>query len=308
MRVLVIGLGVQGQKRVAALGGDAVATADPVAPSARYASIEQAPLDDFDAAFVCTQDREKVGLLRHLLSRRKHVLVEKPLLAREDATILELAELARASGVACYTAYNHRFEPHVRRLRDTLGAGVLGRIYLARLFYGNGTAADVRRSPWRDRGLGVLADLGSHLLDLVLFFFGPPAAKLEAWSVNRFENRAWDHVVFGAGGSPTLALEVSLVCWKNAFRIDVYGDRGSVHVEGLCKWGPSTFTLRRRVFPSGRPTEEIETLECADPTWAAEHEHFERLCATGGTNLENDLWINAVLRELGRAQGGDLDG
>ena len=47
-------------------------------------------------------------------------------------------------------------------------------------FYGNGTARDVRNSPWRDQGFGVLPDLGSHLLDMVLFLFGNGGRLLRA--------------------------------------------------------------------------------------------------------------------------------
>jgi hypothetical protein len=40
------------------------------------------------------------------------------------------------------------------------------------------------------------------------------------------------------------------------------------------------------------------TLVQADPTWAAEYEHFKRLCGSGESNIENDLWINQRLNEL----------
>src|SRR5262249_14495758 len=150
-------------------GADAVATVDPVAPDANYRALEDVPLDTYEAALVCTPDHAKHAALAYLLSHGKHVLVEKPLLAAGAATLQELANLASRSNVACYTAYNHRFEPHVRRLKELLDAGTLGEIYLARFFYGNGTAREVQRSSWRDQGAGVLTDLGSHLLDLTLF-------------------------------------------------------------------------------------------------------------------------------------------
>ena len=76
------------------------------------------------------------------------------------------------TGAVCYTAYNHRFEPHYVRMRDLVKSGVLGDIYRCRMFYGNGTARLVRDSAWRDRGAGVLPDLGSHLLDTARFWFG----------------------------------------------------------------------------------------------------------------------------------------
>ena len=52
-----------------------------------------------------------------------------------------------------------------------MGSGVLGKVYHCRMFYGNGTARLVRDSAWRDKGAGVLPDLGSHLLDTINFWF-----------------------------------------------------------------------------------------------------------------------------------------
>lgn len=298
MKLAIIGLGIQGRKRLAVAGADAVATVDPVVPTATYDTIEQAPLDSFDAACVCTPDQTKLELVHYLLAHGKHILVEKPLLATEPGQLRALAERAHASGLACYTAYNHRFEPHIARLKAILEAGTLGAIYLVRGFYGNGTAVEIKRSPWRDQGSGVLRDLGSHLLDLMGFLFGEPEGRWERWSVNRFENRAFDHAMFGASGRPTFELEATYVSWCNTFTLDVYGARGSAHLQGLCKWGPSLLTVRQRVWPSGRPTEEIFRMECADPTWTLEYHHFKQLCRTGGTNLANDLWISSILNEL----------
>src|SRR5262249_38617597 len=130
MRCIIVGVGVQGRKRRAVAGADAVATVDPVAPDANYRALEDVSLNMYEAALVCTPDHAKHGALAYLLSHGKHVLVEKPLLAAGAATLQELANLASRSNVACYTAYNHRFEPHVRRLKELLDAGTLGEIYL----------------------------------------------------------------------------------------------------------------------------------------------------------------------------------
>ena len=172
-----------------------------------------------------------------------------------------------STGAACYTAYNHRFEPHLVRLRDAIGSGAIGDVYQARFFYGNGTARDVRNSAWRDRGLGVIPDLGSHLLDLAMFLFGDVDASLEVWSANRFENRSYDHVIFGANGRPVLELEASLLSWRNTFRADVFGSAGSAHVDGLCKWGPSVYTLRlfiRTMHNRVAPNVESREMSLAD--------------------------------------------
>ena len=301
MKVIVVGLGVQGHKRRAVAGTDCVATVDPVHAEATYKTVQQVPVDSYDAALVCTPDDPKGGILDYLLSRGKHVLVEKPLWAPSDADISRLQEVARKYDAVCYTAYNHRFEPHYVRMRETIASGVLGRIYHCRMFYGNGTARLVRDSAWRDQGAGVLPDLGSHLLDTANFWFGDLGDQFEVFSASCFENRAPDHVVLGSrGAQPRLELEMTLLSWRNHFTCDVFAERGSAHIRSLCKWGPTTFTLRRRVLPSGKPPEESVTLAEEDPTWKIEYAHFRKLCESREkTDLGQDLWLQKTLRSLG---------
>lgn len=301
MRVVVLGLGVQGRKRKAVAAGDVVAVVDPVHAEADHRQLEAVPLDSYDAALVCTPDEPKIELLRYLLSNGKHLLVEKPLFAQRPADLVELKQLALANRAVCYTAYNHRFEPHFMRMREVIASGRLGRIYAVRMFYGNGTARLVRESAWRDQGAGVLPDLGSHLLDTLHFWLGEPPSGFTVHSANCFENNAFDHVAFGARGKVLLQCEVTLLSWRNHFYADVFAEAGSAHISSLCKWGPSTFTVRDRKLPSGRPDEESVTLVQPDPTWDSEYAHFKALCASGGSNIDNDIWINDTLRLLGAA-------
>jgi predicted dehydrogenase len=298
VKVVVVGLGIQGKKRLAIAGVDVAATVDPVKPEAQYKCIEDVPRGNYDGALVCTPDAAKLPILRYLLEHGKHVLVEKPLLGETPEDLPELEMLATSRGAVCYTAYNHRFEPHIVNLRNILNSGRLGRIYSARFFYGNGTARDARNSPWRDKGFGVLPDLGSHLLDTVLFLFGPVEGDCRMWRADRFENRAYDRYLFGFHGPLPVDCEMTMLSWRNTFHADVYGELGSAHIYCLCKWGPSTLTVRRRVLPSGRPDEEASTLVCADPTWAIEYEHFKSLCQSPCTNIGNDMWIQSRLQEL----------
>ena len=301
MRAIVAGLGVQGHKRRAVAGADCVAVVDPVNPEAGYKRVEDVPLGSYDAVLACIPDEPKLEVLEYLLSHGKHVLVEKPLWAARDEDIARLEAIARAKRAVCYTAYNHRFEPHYVRMRDTIVSGVLGELYHCRLFYGNGTARLGRDSAWRDQGAGVLPDLGSHLLDTVNFWFGGRDADFEVLFSRRFENRAPDHVVIGSRRTkPQLELEMTLLSWRNHFTCDLFAEKGSAHISSLCKWGPTTFTLRTRVLPSGRPKEEPLTLEQPDPTWALEYAHFKKLCESGApTDLGRDLWLQRTLRRLG---------
>ena len=298
MRVIVVGLGVQGRKRTAVAAKDLVATVDPFNAEARYRFVQDVPINEYDAALLCIPDDAKIELITYLLSNGKHLLVEKPLLVGNSDDLARIKSLACKNSAVCYTAYNHRFEPHFVRMKQTIESGRLGKIYCMRMFYGNGTAQLVRESAWRDQGAGVLPDLGSHLLDTVLFWFGKPLLPFDIYSSNCFENASFDHFSFGVNGSPVLQLEMTLLNWRNHFYADVFAEKGSAHIQSLCKWGPSTFTLRDRKIPSGRPDEESVTLIQADPTWELEYQHFKLLCKTGQSNIENDIWINNVLKNL----------
>lgn len=301
MKVIVVGLGTQGKKRQRAAGADYVASVDPNNPEADYRLPQDVPLPDYDAVLICVPDEPKPNLIRYFLHSGKHVLVEKPLVAVHDTDIEMLENLARTTGAVLYTAYNHRFEPHFVRMRDLIASGKLGTIYSCRMFYGNGTARLVRDSAWRDTGAGVLPDLGSHLLDTCRFWFGDIPDTFRVIAANRFENRAPDHVIIGTEERrPRLELEMTLCMWRNHFTCDILAEKGSAHIESLCKWGPSTFIHRQRVLPSGRPIEEVLTLPEGDPTWALEYTHFKNLCQKkAAADLGNDLWLQRTLQRLG---------
>ena len=303
MRVIIVGLGVQGEKRMRAAGNDAVATVDPFKDEATYRNLEDVPAANYDAALLCVPDEAKLDLVDHLLQNGKHCLVEKPLIADNDADLERIATIAADKGVVCYTAYNHRFEPHFIHMKDALESGALGTVYALRMFYGNGTARLVRESAWRDQGAGVLPDLGSHLLDTLSFWLDE--AKMRKFTIvtaNCFENRAFDHINIGSPGVPNLQMEMTLLSWRNHFYADIIAERGSAHITSMCKWGPTDFVLRERKLPSGRPGESVKRLEQPDPTWEAEYAYFKAICADPAAhafgNTQTDIWINATLRQL----------
>jgi len=303
MRAIVVGLGIQGKKRSAIAGSELVATVDPVHPEANYKDLKDVPIEKYDAALVCTPDEAKVEILTYLLSNKKHVLVEKPLLTKNTDVLISLKSLAEKNKVTLYTAYNHRFEPHFVNLKKLIEKQELGKLYLAKFFYGNGTARDVRNSVWKDKGSGVLADIGSHLLDTIYFLFGNKVEDIVKKNFNAFENKSFDHVLFGTSenykGLPALDLEATMLSWRNTFRLDLFAENGSAHIDCLCKWGPSTFTVRKRVLPSGVPPEEGIVLKCSDPTWKLEYDHFKNLTLKAENNTDADIWILKTLQKLG---------
>lgn len=284
LRTVIAGRGIQGIKRKSLCGDDFVAFVDPFSDEADFKDITEVPLESYDAVLGCIPDNPKSDFARYCLSNGKHVLLEKPFWVPDESHFNELQNLAYSNKAVCYTAYNHRFEPHFQKMYELLKSGKLGRVYHCRMFYGNGTARLVRNSEWRDQGGGVLPDLGSHLLDTCHYWFGGEINH-KNWKIifaNRFENKAPDHVVMGyQDGVISIELEMTMLMWRNHFTCDVLAENGSAHIRSLCKWGPSTFTHRERILPSGRPIEYAETLVLPDPTWKVEYEYFKSLIYGG---------------------------
>lgn len=300
MRVIVVGLGVQGKKRQQVAGTECVATVDPVNPDADYRDVCDVPLSSYDAALVCLPDEPKFSVLEYLLTNKKHVLVEKPLWVAERDQLFQLQTLSQENQTVLYTAYNHRFEPHIKNVADKLKQNAIGVVYRCRLFYGNGTAALAKASAWRDTGGGVLPDLCCHLLDFMDYWFDLRDANYQCMDAQCHENKAPDHVVIFNHEAPIkIEFEMSMLSWRNSFYADIIGEKGSLHIDSFCKWGPSQLIQRQRILPSGRPTEHSETVVKPDPTWALEYEYFKNLVQnTTVDTLDKDIWIHDQIARL----------
>tara|TARA_B100000989_G_C19506056_1_gene456569 strand:+ start:431 stop:1345 length:915 start_codon:yes stop_codon:yes gene_type:complete len=300
MRILIVGLGIQGNKRAVYAKKDLVASVDPYVSTADYKNIFDVPLDLYDSAMLCVPDKKKEELIEYCINNNKNVLVEKPLFLSGEEKFKEFENEANRMKCVIYTAYNHRFEPHFINIKNFLNSKKLGKIYRCKLYYGNGTAKLVRTSKWRDQGSGVIHDLASHLIDTLYFWFGNFSSNFELNYANNYENRAPDNAIISTRINSTyIDFEISMLSWRNTFKCDIIGEKGSIHINSLCKWGPSEFLFRKRKFPSGKPKETKKIIVKKDPTWLKEYKHFKNLCTKKiKTNLSKDLKIERILKKI----------
>ena len=298
MRYIVIGNGNVGKKRRAVLGAKCVAVVDPFDKSVDYPDCRNVPLDTFDAAVLAIPNNVKIEILEYLLVNKKSAIVEKPFFFKDRHVAERLNALAKANDRIWYTSYNHRFEPLIVKLKEMLKDGLIGQLYFAKLVYGNGTVKNIANT-WRDVGSGVLEDLGCHLIDLVSFLFHDREHKFKLTWAHNYEAKTWDYCLFSTVKGD-MQFTCSTLVWKNTFTIDIYGSKGSLHLDGLNKWGGTTLIYRERVFPSGVPKEKVEKTSGFDITWAKDIEHFEKLVSSGETSCRNDLYISESIQSLMR--------
>lgn len=300
MKILIVGLGVQGQKRKKILNKHKIITFDKYNKLADFKNIKDIPSDNYDCVFLCVPDDQKFQLMKFFINKKKHILVEKPLYFKNLKDFYLIQRNAIKNNVLCYVAYNHQFEPHFIKIKKLLSSKSIGKIYSCRIFYGNGTAKLVKKSNWRDKGSGVLQDLAPHLLDILSTWFKNKKFKFKVVSSNKFENNSLDHVVIlSQSNKIRVELEMTMCMWKNHLTCDIIGSKGSAHIDSLCKWGPSSLIVRKRKFPAGIPSETNKTLRMSDPTWKLEHRHFFNLIKKKKkTDLRHDVWIYKELKKM----------
>ncbi len=296
MRYLLVGLGNIGRKRQVELGSRCVATVDPANQAADFRDARETAGVEYDAAILSVPTAAKLPLAMHFLGQGTHLLVDKPLLFDDRAQADRLLALSAEHGAACVTSYNHRHEPALAKLKALIEAGALGRLYHGRLHYGNGTVRNLVGS-WRDAGLGVLEDLASHLIDLASYLFPQRPLGFEVVDLRSCELEAPDHGLLRSIDG-ALQLEVSFLAWKNSFGIDLFGELGSLHLSGLQKWQGSQLIWRKRVLPSGAPTEQRFEFSGEDLSWAADLQAFEQAVRGGGNTIEHDWRISEQLTGL----------
>ncbi len=300
MRVVIVGMGVQGLKRKKILGKHFQYSADKF-KKANFKTIKNVPLNKYDTVFVCVPDNQKFSIVEYCLKNNKHVLVEKPLLLRDKKKFNLLKKLADKNNLAFYTAYNHRFEPGLEKIRDLIAKKSIGKIYRCRIFYGNGTSLLVKKSKWRDKKLGVISDIGSHLIDMCMFIFGKNFKKIKLLEANKFENKAYDHSIISLNiNSISVELEMTLCSWENSFNFDIIGSNGSIHMNSLCKWSNSEVSLKSRKYPSGFPKVKKFLFKKGDPSWKKEHHFFKKMIRQkrNKTTFLKDILISNSLTKL----------
>ena len=269
----------------------------------KFKDYKKIPMNLFSSAFLCLPDKLKKKASKYFINKKKNILVEKPFIINKKEFNFYKKKILN-NKIVIYTAYNHRFEPNLIKLKKLLASKIIGKIYHVKILYGNGTAKLVKKSKWKDKFGGVVLDLGSHLIDMIIFLFNKKSFKFNLISKFKFENKSNDHVLFKSTNTNIKILcEASLLRWKNVFNLDVIGEKGSIHVNGLCKWGPSQLIINKRKFPSGIPTEKKTTIKCSDPTWQKEHKFFLNLIKNKKSNinlelLKKDYYISKELKKL----------
>jgi predicted dehydrogenase len=293
MRFAIVGCGLIGQKRAAAisrLGYVTVLAVDPTrdralqiaaAFGARAATNYKAAVDatDVDAVVVATPHWKLSEIATACLYGGKHVLVEKPG-GRNLAEVSAVREAADSAGRIAKVGYNLRFHPAVLKAREIVDCGELGPLMFIRGRYGHGGRSHYEKEWRRQRSMsggGHLIDQGSHLIDLARWFLGEftdAQARLRTFFWNAgVEDSAF--VSLSTSQGRIAWLHATCTEWKNLFSFEIYGRNGKLEINGLGgSYGIESLTFYRMLPEMGPPETTRWEYPFADRSWDTEIAEF----------------------------------
>jgi len=205
-------------------------------------------LERLDLVHICTPPGSHVALAELCLRAGVPALIEKPP-ALSLADMAGLALTQQETGVPVLTVFQHRFGSAAVRLRELLGAGVLGRPLVAAcstLWYRDaGYFAVPWRGTWAAEGGGPTMGHGIHQFDLLLSVLGEweevTAVAGRQSRPTETEDVSLAIVSFASGALATIVNSVVSVRETSALRFDF--EHATVELEHLYGYGDADWTL-----------------------------------------------------------------
>jgi predicted dehydrogenase len=303
LTVGMVGCGLMGRKRAAALGEDRVVGAFDVRAEAAEGLVAEfggtacATLDALlalqpDVVVVATSHDQLAGGAVAALEAGSHVLVEKPA-GIGVADVDRIAAAAQAAGRIAKVGFNHRFHPAIAQAVAIAHSGRFGDVLFVRGRYGHGGRLGYDRE-WRadpaTGGGGELTDQGMHLLDLTHWLLGElplhsALLRTSYWDMPVEDNAA---ILLGAPDdhrAPWATLHVTWTEWKNLFSLEITCRTGKLVVEGLQgSYGPQRLTVYAMRPELGPPDAETFAFDPVDVSWAAEWESVRAAIGAGASS------------------------
>lgn len=184
---------------------------------------------EIEAVAICTPAGAHAEGVLAALAAGKHVFVEKPL-ALTLADGARIAQAAAESVRVTAVGFNLRCHRLVRRGREIIASGGLGRIQQVISVWGSEMQHDPAMPEWRRRratGGGALFEIGIHHLDACAFLLGELLAEVQLLTRSgRCEDESVSLVARSSGGVLVASSFSQVTAPVNEFRI--LGDQGSL--------------------------------------------------------------------------------
>lgn len=222
---------------------------------------ELCDIDDIDLVCICSPNPYHYDAMKYAISKGKNIICEKPV-SHISTEVDQLVKLSNDSNSFICVDHQLRFNPYMKKIKQIINEGVLGKIYLVRINQiGNGFSDN--KLPWSwsfdgAQGGGVRLAMASHFNDLIQFWFNNKTVCSVAGNLNpifkiRNKNDEFKLVTASTLCNAQIQFsdELSVMYSINAggfgpfrFEIDIFGDNGELHFDLINKL--SLYTSEKR--------------------------------------------------------------
>ncbi len=231
-----------------------------------FTDINKVLKSDIKSVILSTQPNLFLNYAKKILSKKKHLLIEKPL-GLNASEALKILRTAKKNKVYLKTGFNLRYDNGVKLAKKLIDDKKIGKIYFIKIAYVNGSVKSNKNR------IGSLSDIGSHSVNLFEFFINKKFKVISNIMQKNEYFKDDNGFITLKSGKVIGHIHHSFVRWENNFSLEISGDKGSVSVNSLPKWGKQTVSLAKRVYPSGKPHVK-NWYFYSDKSWYNEWIHF----------------------------------
>jgi predicted dehydrogenase len=229
--------------------------------------------DGIDLLIVASPNATHAALAARALAHGKHVVIDKPFAATAREAH-DLARLASERGLVLSVFHNRRWDSTTRTAQKLLASGQLGAIRHAAMAFDRFRPQPQER--WKedaDAAGGLWMDLGPHLIDEALLYFGAPLAIQADLALVRPGARADDlfHARLRWADGLRVDLHASMLAAIPRPRLLLQGLHGTYVKQGL---DPQEGELKAGRLPEGD-----------DAQWGIDPERGLAVVEHGGSSL-----------------------
>lgn len=192
-------------------------------------SFEALLATDVDVVVITTPNDTHYPYALQALQAGKHVVVEKPFtIYSKDA--LHLLHVAKETGKTLNVYHNRRYVSDYFTIKEILDKKLLGDVHTFEAHYDR-YRAEARPNAWREKpqpGSGIWYDLGAHIIDQTLTYFGLPQTITADLRCQRPHAQAIDWFnVWLDYGFLQVTLKAGMLVREPGPRYLVHGTKGS---------------------------------------------------------------------------------
>jgi len=184
---------------------------------------------DIDLVVISSPNHTHYELAKICLQYNKHMIVEKPFVTN-SAAAEELINIAQEKKLILCAYQNRRWDGPILLWRKLMNENIFGDIYQCNLQF-NRYRPIAKKTKWKElalEGSGLWFDLGPHLIDHAINFFGIPDTVQADIAIQRADAVVDDYFdVTLTYGNTKVILHSSSVALTELAHIQVYGDKAS---------------------------------------------------------------------------------